>query len=73
MATNATAEHVAVVLRSLAEEFLVDIPAVHTTEGVYYIEYNTLANALINSDKEWFEGIAEHVNTRKDGADDGTE
>jgi hypothetical protein len=62
MATNATAEHVAIVLVALAEEFLVDVPAVHTKDGVYYIEYNTLANALINGDKEWYAAIAQHIN-----------
>jgi hypothetical protein len=50
------------VLTALAEEFLVDIPAVHTDKGVYYIEYNQLAGSLILADGEWYRSIAEYAN-----------
>lgn len=62
MAKNATGEHVAVVLKALAEGFLVDIPALFDSNGVYYIEYTQLANALVNSPQSWFDKIAEHIN-----------
>jgi hypothetical protein len=62
MATNATAEHVALVLQSLGEAFLEDIPAAFDKQGIYFIEYNTLANALINGKREWYQQIADHVN-----------
>ena len=66
MAVNATPEHVAIVLHALAEEFLVDIPAVFDKDGVATIEYTVLANALLNSDKEWYSAIAEFINAPKE-------
>lgn len=65
MASNATAEHVAVVLAALAEEFLVDIPAVFDGKGTYLLEFNTAANTLLNSDREWYEKIAEYINNKE--------
>lgn len=59
---NATAEHVEVVLSAFAEEFLVDVPAVHDGKGGYYIEYTALANYLVNSDRSVYEGIANYIN-----------
>lgn len=61
MPTNATAEHVAVVLKAFAEEFLVDVPAVYTTDGAF-ISITVLEDALINADKEWLGLIADHIN-----------
>ena len=65
MAINATAEHVAVVLAALAEEFLIDIPAVFDGKGTYLVEFNTAANTLLNSPKEWYEEIARYINNKE--------
>lgn len=59
--SNITAEDARKVLTALAEEFLVDIPAVHNN-GTYLLEYNQLAGTLILADGEWYEGIAEYAN-----------
>lgn len=57
-----TTADVAATLAALAEEFLVDVPAAHDGKGGYYIEYNTLANALVNSPEDWYEQIAGYIN-----------
>lgn len=62
MVKNATGAHVAVVLKALAEEFLVDVPATFDKDGVYTIEFSVLANTLVNSPQSWYEGIAAHIN-----------
>lgn len=53
------------VLTALAEEFLVDIPAVHNN-GTYLLEYNQLAGSLILGEGEWYRGIAEYANAIED-------
>lgn len=62
MASGATAAQVAVVLQALAENFLVDVPAVHDGKGTYLIEFTTLANAMVNSPKAWYQDIANYIN-----------
>lgn len=59
--SNITAEDARKVLTALAEEFLVDIPAVHNN-GTYLLEYNQLAGSLILANEDWYEGIAEYAN-----------
>lgn len=70
MPSNATAEHVAVVLSAFAEEFLVNVPATFDGVGTYQIEFNTLCNYLVNSPRSVFAEIAEYINQRE--ASDGT-
>lgn len=53
-----TAEDVRNILTSLAEEYLVDIPAKHA-DGLYLLEYNDIATAFILGNEEWYEDIAE--------------
>jgi len=65
MPSNATAEHVAVVLSAFAEEFLVEVPAAFDGKGTYLIEYNTLCNYLVNSPRSVFAEIAEYINNRE--------
>lgn len=57
MSTTITAQTVKDVLQALAEDYIVDIPAVHNPEG-YWIEYNQLAAALLLGGDVWFEEIA---------------
>lgn len=56
-----TAADVQNILTSLGENFIVDIEAVHSDKG-YFIEYNTLAAALILSSPAWYEEIAHYTN-----------
>lgn len=60
-----TAEDIKNVLTIFAEEFLVDIEAVHNTKG-YFIEHNTLAAGLILGKRDWYEAIAEELNIKVD-------
>lgn len=56
-----TAEDVKNILVAFVEEFLVDIPAKHDTDG-YWIEFTDLSGHVILADDEWFEDQARHVN-----------
>lgn len=58
-----TAADVQNILTSLAEDFMVDIEAVHNEQG-YFIEYNTLAAALILGSPVWYGAIAEYTNEK---------
>jgi hypothetical protein len=57
-------EEVERVLSALGENFLVDIEAVHDGKGGYFIEFTTLANALVNPKPGWVDEIMGYVNTR---------
>lgn len=65
MPSNATAEHVAVVLEAFAEEFLIDVPAAFDGKGTYLIEYNQLCHYLVNSPRSIYKEIAEYINTKE--------
>lgn len=68
MSVQVTAEQVREVLTSLAEEFLVDIPAAHDGKGGYFLEYNQLAGSLIISDEAWYEAIAAYTNEKDEAS-----
>lgn len=57
-----THEQVQEVLRALGEDAILDIEAVFTPDRTYLIEYNTLANALVNPKPEWVDQIVEYLN-----------
>lgn len=61
---SVTAAQVQEVLTGFAEEFSVDVEALHNKAG-YWIEHTTLSNALINSDPEWYAAIATYVNGKE--------
>lgn len=48
------------ILTAFAEEFLVDIPALHNDKG-YWVEHNTLAANLVLGDDEWYGKIAAYA------------
>lgn len=52
------------VLTGFAEEFSIDVEALHNEAG-YWIEYTTLSNALVNGSPEWYAAIAEYVNGKE--------
>ena len=58
-----TAEDVKNIFETLADEFLVDIPADHS-DGKYRIELVDLILALTDSEPEWFEEISHVTNLR---------
>ena len=58
-----TAEDVQNILTGFAEEFIVDIPALHNEDG-YFIEHNQLAGSLILADPEWFGAVAGYVDDK---------
>lgn len=60
--SNAKAEHVAVVLEAFAENFLVNVPAVHDGKGGYFIEFNVLSNYLLNAPISQHQEIADYIN-----------
>jgi len=57
-------EEVERVLAALGENFLVDVEAVHDGKGGYFIEFTTLANALVNPKPGWVDEIMGYVNTK---------
>lgn len=61
MSVPYTATDVENILAALANEFTVDIPAVHNKEG-YWIEYTELNAALLLGTPEWYEDIAAEAN-----------
>lgn len=63
MTKHYTAEDVQNILTGFAEEFIVDIPALHNDKG-YFIEHNQLAGSLILADQEWFATVAGYVNEK---------
>lgn len=58
-----TAEDAQNILAAFAEEFLVDIPAVHK-DGNYLIEHNQLAGFLILNDTEWYQSVADYASAQ---------
>lgn len=64
MSTTVTSEQVQSVLTALAEEFTVDIPAVHNETG-YWIEFSELNATLLLTGREWADEIADHINSKE--------
>jgi adenosylmethionine-8-amino-7-oxononanoate aminotransferase len=52
------------ILTAFAEEFSVDIPAVHDGKGGYLIEFNTLNGELILGSHDWYAAIAGYTNEK---------
>lgn len=61
--SKVTATEVSAVLSALAEEYLVDIQAVHNKDG-YWLEFFELSSALLTDDHDWLYAIAESANER---------
>lgn len=65
MSKQYTAEDAQAILAAFAEEFLVDVPAVHK-DGNYLLEHNQLAGFLIINDTEWYESVANYANNAQE-------